>query len=231
MVDSGDIGLTQQERDAKSAMTDFVFVFGEDKEKNNPLLADEDTLFFKTVSNCTRQPKESGGFKESRGYIDGDPQKGVCGPNIHSVSATKAQKNQLDITVNGKDFFTDMLNKNKRGDEVDIPATKLAEFAADGTILLTLWPNPGASGYSGVYDIKYKSAILEYEIPERNICRPRRRGISRNRILASEPPCLSCDECTIVNVPEPSSAIGLLAFGALGVGLELLRKQKQQKFS
>jgi len=63
---------------------------------------------------------------------------------------------------NGTDFFTDQLAQAARGDSIPINQAELAILAAGGKIVLTLFPNPGAAGFAGVGDIKYKSATLTY---------------------------------------------------------------------
>jgi hypothetical protein len=142
VVAAGDIGHTAQERAAAGfAATDFASVFGETEDLISA------ALYLSTVSNCIRAPGA-----ETNGK-NGDV---VCGPNFHSVKED-----------NGTDFFTDALAAG-RGDSVTIPKAKLAELAADGTIILTAWPNPGPSGFTGVANIKYKSATLTYDaaVPE-----------------------------------------------------------------
>ncbi|HYS20637.1 MAG TPA: PEP-CTERM sorting domain-containing protein, partial [Gemmatimonadales bacterium] len=65
---------------------------------------------------------------------------------------------------NGTDFFTDQLAQAARGDSIPINQAELAILAAGGKIVLSLFPNPGAAGFAGVGDIKYKSATLTYDV-------------------------------------------------------------------
>lgn len=151
VVAAGDIGHRQNERTTPGFVaTDFVTVFN---PANDPL----GTLYIDTVPNCPGPPPA-----ETGGFADPPTNTIVCGPNDHSVKSTNATDDAPGGS-NGTDFFTDQLAQAARGDSIPINQAELALLAAGGKITLSLFPNPGASGFAGVGDIKYKSAILTYE--------------------------------------------------------------------
>jgi hypothetical protein len=150
VVAAGDVGHRQGERDqAGFVLTDFVTVFNPNKDPIG-------TLYSSTIPNCPGAG-ETGGFQ-----ADGTT---VCGPNIHSVKQTGTD--DAPGGSNGVDFFTDQLAQANRGDSITINQAELTILAQGGSIVLTLFPNPG-TGNGGVGDIKYKSATLTYNaaVPE-----------------------------------------------------------------
>jgi hypothetical protein len=120
---------------------------------NDPL----GTLYINTLPNCPGPPPN-----ETLGFADPPTNTVVCGPNEHSVKPTNATDDAPGGS-NGTDFFTDQLVHAARGDSIPINQAELALLAAGGKIVLSLFPNPGATGFAGVGDIKYKSAILTYD--------------------------------------------------------------------
>jgi hypothetical protein len=151
VVAAGDIGARKNERNAPGfAPIDFVTVFN---PNDDPI----GSLYRNTVSICPGPPpNDTGGFS--------DPPKNqtVCGPNGHSVKRTNATDDAPGGS-NGKDFFTNQLSPATRDHSITINQAELALLAAGGTITLKLFPNPGATGFAGVGDIKYQSAVLRYE--------------------------------------------------------------------
>jgi len=83
-------------------------------------------------------------------------------PSVRCIRPTNATDDAPGDS-NGTDFFTDQLAQGARGDSIPINQAELAILAAGGRIVLSLFPNPGATGFAGVGDIKYKSAILAYD--------------------------------------------------------------------
>ena len=156
VIAAGDIGHRQNERTAAGFVaTDFVTVFN---PANDPL----GTLYINTVPNCPGPPPN-----ETGGFADPPTNSVVCGPNAHSVKPTNATDDAPGGS-NGTDFFSDQLAQAARGDSIPINQAELALLASGGRIVLTLFPNPGAMGFAGVGDIKYKSATLTYDaaVPE-----------------------------------------------------------------
>jgi hypothetical protein len=152
VIAAGDIGHRANERTAAGFVaTDFVTVFN---PANDPL----GTLYINTVPNCPGPPPN-----ETMGFADFPTNTIVCGPNAHSVKTTNATDDAPGGS-NGTDFFTDQLAQGDRGDSIPINQAELAILAAGGKIVLTLFPNPGATGFAGVGDIKYKSATLTYDV-------------------------------------------------------------------
>lgn len=151
VVAAGDIGHRANERTAAGFVaTDFVTVFN---PANDPL----GTLYINTLPNCPGPPPN-----ETGGFADPPTNTVVCGPNAHSVKPTNATDDAPGGS-NGTDFFTDALALAARGDSIPINQAELALLAAGGKIVLSLFPNPGAAGFAGVGDIKYKSATLTYD--------------------------------------------------------------------
>ena len=167
----GDLGFLKDEpQNVPENQIDFVSVFKGNSLVPGDLLSKD--LFRTTVSTCPFFAS-GGEFVDTGGFLidkDGnrikkDGKDQPCGPDFHIIALVKGQFTELS------EGDTDMPVAEAIGESsITITKANLLQLvnAGNGTITVTLFPNPGTAGGEGVGQIDYIGVTLTYPTPAGN---------------------------------------------------------------